>query len=136
MTSTKIKATAEQLVLNLFRGKEELKSVKNALKAYKITSEELEDLKKQRKEFTAMINEEKGRIDVEFQKDPAYNKLREEKLDAEEKIAVAKQEIKTLMKDPTRQKEFVEMSLEIDGNPIKLQTQLSLKLYFNGQEEK
>lgn len=136
MTDTKVQATAQQLVLGLFRAKEDLKQVKNALKAYKITSEDLEDLKEQRKKLTQMINEEKDRIEAEFLKDDAYKKLREEQLDAKERIQVAKLEIKGLLKDPTKQKEFLEMEVDVDGVPMKIQTQLSLKLYFNGKEEK
>lgn len=51
---TQITTKAQQLVLNLVEGKEELRDVKNALKAYKVTSEKLEQLKSERKKSTVL----------------------------------------------------------------------------------
>lgn len=127
---------AKALVHKLFEAKDGLKEVKNALKAYKVTSEPLEELKQARKELTQQINDEKDRIEAEFQKDGTYMKLREQKLDAEEKIAVAKQDLRLAMMDETLEKQFVEMKLEVNGVPMKLQTQVKVNLYFNGKEEK
>ncbi|MDF2379346.1 MAG: hypothetical protein P1V18_03950 [Candidatus Gracilibacteria bacterium] len=127
---------AKALVHKIFDAKDNMKDVKNALKAYKITSEPLEELKAARKELTQQINDEKDRIEGEFQKDDTYMKLREQKLDAEEKIAVAKQELRIAMMDETLEKQFVEMKLEVNGVPMKLQTQVKVDLYFNGKVEK
>lgn len=127
---------AKALVQKLFNAKDNLKDVKNALKAYKVTSEKLEELAKARKEFTDQINEEKERIEAQFQKDKTYIELREKKLDAEEKIAVAKQDLRVAMLDETIKKQFVEMEVDVNGVPMKLQTQVKVNLYFNGREEK
>lgn len=127
---------AQASVERLIRAKENLKDIKNALKAYKITSESLEELKKARKEMTQQINDEKDRIEAEFQKDETYNKLREDILDAEEKIAVAKQDLRVMLREQAMQNEFVEMQFEINGIPFKLQSQAKVALYFNGKEEK
>lgn len=128
----KAQASVERLV----RAKEKLKDIKNALKAYKVTSEPLEDLKRTRKELTQQINDEKDRIEAEFQKDQTYNKLREDVLDAEEKIAVAKQDLRVMLREQAMQNEFVELQFEINGIPFKLQSQAKVALYFNGKEEK
>jgi len=68
-TVARLELKAQALVERMFRAKDDLKDVKNALKAYKVTSEKLEELKKARKEFTQQINEEKDRIEAECQKD-------------------------------------------------------------------
>ena len=131
-----IKEQAHNIVERMFRSKDDLKDIKNALKAYKITSEKLEELKKARKEFTQQINEEKDRIEAEFQKDKTYNELREKVLDAEEKIAVTKQDLRVLLKEEALKKDFVEMQFEVNGIPFKLQSQAKVAIYFNGKEEK
>jgi len=129
-----VEAKAQQLVLDMFEAKEDIKDVKNALKAYKIASPEMESLKAKRKELNQMIAEEKERIERGF--DPTYNELREQLLVAQEKHAIAKQAIKVALMDPARDKDFVEMDFRVKGMPVKIQAQLSLKLFSNGKEEK
>lgn len=131
-----VRDQAQNMVERMFRAKDELKDIKNALKAYKVTSEKMEELKKARKEFTQQINEEKDRIEAEFQQDKTYNELREKVLDAEEKIAVAKQDLRVILRDEAMKKDFVEMQFEVNGIPFKLQSQAKVAIYFNGKEEK
>lgn len=128
-----IQSQAEQLVLNLFGEKFQLKEVKNALKAYKITSEKMEVLKQTRKELNNQIKEEKEKIESEF--DETYNQLREQKLEAEEKIAIAKQDIKTLLKQSAKDNEHVELSVDVHGDIVKIQAQMSMELFLNGKKE-
>lgn len=132
----RFQAKAQALIERMFRAKDEMKEFKNALKAYKVTSEKMEELKKARKEFTDQINDEKERIEAGFQKDKTYNEIREKVLDAEEKIAVAKQDLRVLLKEKAMENEFFEMEFEVDGVPFKLQSQAKVALYFNGKEEK
>jgi len=132
----RFEAKAQALLERMFRAKDELKETKNALKAYKVTSEKMEELKKARKEFTDQINDEKARIEGEFQKDKTYNELREKVLDAEEKIAVSKQDLRVLLKQKAMENEFFEMQFDVNGIPFKLQSQAKVALYFNGKEEK
>jgi hypothetical protein len=131
-----IREQAQMHVERMFRSKDELKEIKNALKAYKVTSEKMEELKKARKEFTQQINEEKDRVEAEFQKDNAYNKLREQVLDAEEKIAVSKQDLRVILREEAMKNEFFELKFEVNGIPFKLQSQAKVAIYFNGKEEK
>lgn len=135
-TEARLEVKAQALVERLFHAKDDLKDVKNALKAYKVTSEKLEELKKARKEYSQQIAEEKVRIEAEFQKDKTYNELREKVLDCEEKIAVAKQDLRVALRDKAMKNEFVEIAIEVDGQPVKLQSQVKVALYFNGKEEK
>lgn len=132
----RFEAKAQAMVERMFRAKDDLKELKNALKAYKITSEKLEELKKARKEFTDQINDEKDAIEAGFQKDKTYNELREKVLDCEEKIAVSKQDLRVLLKEKAKETEFFEMEFEVNGIPFKLQSQAKVALYFNGKEEK
>lgn len=132
----KLEMKAQAMLERLFSAKENLKDVRDTLKAYKVTSDKFEDLKKTRKELTEQINDEKIRIEEQFQKDKTYNELREKVLDCEEKIAVAKQDLKNLLKEQALKGEIVELQLEVNGQPFKLQTQAKVALYFNGKEEK
>jgi len=132
----RFEAKAQALLERMFRAKDDMKEFKNALKAYKVTSEKMEELKKARKEFTDQINDEKERIEAEFQKDKTYNELREKVLDCEEKIAVSKQDLRILLKEKAMENEFFEMQFDINGIPFKLQSQAKVALYFNGKEEK
>lgn len=127
---------AQALVERLLRSREEVKELKNALKAYKVTSEKLDTLKKARKKYTEEINDEKALIEGRFQKDKTYNELREKVLDHEEKIAVSKQDLRILLREQALKNEFVELTLEVDGQPLKLQSQAKVALYLNGKEEK
>ena len=131
-----VEMKAQALVERLFHAKDDIKDIKNALKAYKITSEKMEELKKARKEFTDQINEEKDRVEAGFQKDKTYNELREKLLDAEEKVAIAKQDLRVALKDQALKNDFMEMEFEVNGVLFKLQTQAKVALYFNGKEEK
>jgi len=132
----RFEAKAQALVERMFHAKDEVKELKNALKAYKVTSEKMEELKKARKEFTDQINDEKDKIEAGFQKDKTYNELREKVLDHEEKIAVAKQDLRVLLKEKAKDNEFFEMEFDVNGVPFKLQSQAKVALYFNGKEEK
>jgi hypothetical protein len=132
----RFEAKAQAMVERMFRAKDDLKELKNALKAYKVTSEKLEELKKARKEFTDQINDEKDVIEAGFQKDKTYNEIREKVLDAEEKIAISKQDLRVLLKEKAKETEFFEMEFEVNGIPFKLQSQAKVALYFNGKEEK
>lgn len=131
-----VREQAQMHVERMFRAKDELKDIKNALKAYKVTSEKMEELKKARKEFTQQINEEKDRVEAEFQKDKTYNELREKVLDQEEKIAVSKQDLRVILRDEAMKNEFFELQFEVNGIPFKLQSQAKVAIYFNGKEEK
>jgi primase-polymerase (primpol)-like protein len=131
-----VREQAQMHVERMFRAKDELKEIKNALKAYKVTSEKMEELKKARKEFTQQINEEKDRVEAEFQKDKTYNELREKVLDQEEKIAVSKQDLRVILRDEAMKNEFFELQFEVNGIPFKLQSQAKVAIYFNGKEEK
>ena len=82
------------------------------------------------------MNEERDRIEAEFQKDKTYNELREKVLDGEEKVAVAKQDLRVVLREKALKNEFVEMEFEVNGVPFKLQTQAKVAIYFNGKEEK
>ncbi|MDP2691994.1 MAG: hypothetical protein Q8O95_06365 [bacterium] len=136
LSEAQLELKAQVLVEKFFRAKDELKDIKNALKAYKVSSEKMEELKKARKEFTQQITDEKDRIEAEFQKDKIYNELREKVLDQEEKIAVAKQDLRIILKEKAMENEFVEIKFEVNGQPFKLQTQAKVAIYFNGKEEK
>jgi hypothetical protein len=128
----KVKAAVEKL----YRAKDDLRDVKNALKAWKVTSERLEELRKVKKEIGDEFKEEKERIEAEHAQDGDYNKLREEKLDKEEQIALAKQDLRKTLEKETVEKGMAEIEVEVDGHPVKLQTQVKVELYFNGVEEK
>jgi hypothetical protein len=132
----RFEAKAQGLLERMFRSKDDLKEYKNALKAYKVTSEKMEELKKARKEFTDQINDEKTRIEGEFQKDKTYNEIREKILDCDEKIALSKQDLRVLLKEKAMENEFFEMQFDVNGIPFKLQSQAKVALYFNGKEEK
>jgi|CXWL01.1.fsa_nt_gi hypothetical protein len=132
----RFEAKAQALVERMFRAKDDMKELKNALKAYKVTSEKMEELKKARKEFTEQINDEKDRIESGFQKDKTYNEIREKVLDCEEKVAVSKQDLRVLLKEKAKDHEFFEIEFDVNGVPFKLQSQAKVALYFNGKEEK
>lgn len=135
-TDLKVKMQAQAIVERLFRSKEDLKAIKDALRDYKISSEKLEELKKSRKVFSQQINDEKMKIEEKMNKDKAYIEFREKVLDHEEKIAVAKQDLRVLLRAEALAKGMVEMEFDVNGQPVKLQSQAKVALYFNGKEEK
>lgn len=129
------RAKAQQIALKLFDDKERLKATKKALKAYTPKSEALDALKKKKKEIMAMIKEEQERILLEHDKDPAYIKLREDKLDAEEGIRNAKDDLKSVLLGDVKQNGHVGFDVDIKGQKLKIQAQMSLNLFFNGAPE-
>jgi hypothetical protein len=135
-SSAKSGLKAELIVEKLLRAKDQLKEVKNGLRAYRATNQKIEELNVAKKELTAQINEEKELIESEFAKDPTYNKLREEKLDAEEKIAVSKQDLKLAMLQKVDANGIAELEVQYEGAPLKVQSQVTVQLFVNGKEEK
>jgi len=125
----------QQFALQLFDAKDELRDVKNTLKLYKLESEKLSKLKEYKKKLNAEWKEEKLRLETEFQEDPAYNKLREKQLDAKEKVAISKQYLKTLLIGEAKQNDNVSLEVYVHGKQIKIQAQLTLKLFANGVPE-
>jgi ABC-type uncharacterized transport system fused permease/ATPase subunit len=130
------KMKVQSAVEKLYRAKDDLRDVKNALKAWKVTSERLEELRKVKKEIGDEFKEEKERIEREHAQDADYNTLREEKLDKEEQIALSKRDLRVALEKETIEKGMAEIEVEVDGHPVKLQTQVKVELYFNGVEEK
>ena len=130
-----MRAKVEQLALNLFEAKKKRKEVNKELKAYKITSEKLEELKKARRQYNEQIKEEKERIEGEFQKDETYNGLREEKESSEETIANSKLELKILLTGEAKNSGSVKYEVDVHGQKLQIYAQLSLDLFLDGKQE-
>ena len=134
-TPLAMRAKVEQLALDIFEAKRKRKEVNRELKAYKITSEKLEELKKARKQYNDQIKEEKERIEEEFKKDETYNELREEKESSEETIANSKLELKILLTGEAKNSGSVKYEVDVHGQKLQIYAQLSLGLFLDGKQE-
>ncbi len=115
--------------------REELRDIKKDMKAEeKIDSPEYHDLEKAFKDLRQQVKDFKEQWMNELKSDESYNKLREIRLTKEEDIAEAMNKLFVLIaKLPQKP---VDMNMDGDNGPIRVQIMPEMRLYLNGREEK
>jgi len=115
--------------------KEELRDIKKDLKEEeKIDSPEYHDLEKAYKDLKRQVKDFKDEWMKEMQSDENYNKLRELKIGKEENIAEATEKLFTIINQLPQK--AVDLNLDSDQGPIRIQIMPEMRLYLNGREEK
>jgi CRISPR/Cas system CSM-associated protein Csm4 (group 5 of RAMP superfamily) len=115
--------------------KEELRDIKKDLKEEeKIDSPEYLDLEKAFKDLKRQVKDFKDEWMREMQSDDNYNKLREMKLNKEEEIAEANVKLFDIINKLPQKP--VDMNLDSDQGPIRIQIMPEMRLYLNGREER
>ncbi len=115
--------------------KEELRDIKKDIKAEeKIDSPEYIDLEKALKDLKKQVKEFKDQWLLELQSEQDYNNLRELKVKKEEELADANTKLfEQISKLPQKP---LDMNLDTDNGPIRVQIMPEMRLYLNGREEK
>jgi hypothetical protein len=115
--------------------KEELRDVKKDMKEEeKIDNPEYIELEKAFKDLKRQVKDFKDEWTRELQTDETYNKLRELRINKEEEIAESNAKLFELIaKLPQKP---VEMNLETENGPVRIQIMPEMRLYLNGREEK
>lgn len=115
--------------------KEELRQIKKDLKyEEKIDSQEYLDLEKAYKDLRKQMKDFKDQWERELLEEPTYQKLRELKVKKEEDIADESAKLFTaIAKLPQK---AVDLNLDTENGPVKIQIQPEMRLYLNGREEK
>ncbi|MGL5830569.1 MAG: hypothetical protein ACRCZE_00280 [Candidatus Altimarinota bacterium] len=115
--------------------KEELKQIKKDLKfEEKIDSQEFLDLEKAYKDLRKQMKDFKDQWERELLEEPTYQKLRELKVKKEEDIADESAKLfASIAKLPQK---YVDLNLDTENGPVKIQIQPEMRLYLNGREEK
>lgn len=114
--------------------REELRDIKKDLREEeKIDSPEYLDLEKAFKDLKRQVKDFKDEWMREMQTDEHYNKLREMKLSKEENIGESTAKLfEMINKLPQK---ALDMSLDSDQGPIRIQIMPEMRLYLNGREE-
>jgi ribosomal protein S21 len=122
-------------IQNVRKLKEELRQIKKDLREEeKIDSPEYIDLEKALKDLKKQVKDYKDQWMLEMQSDEDYNKLRELRIGKEEEIAEQNAKLFELVaKLPQKP---VEMNMDGENGPIRIQIMPEMKLYLNGREEK
>ena len=114
--------------------KEELRDIKKDLKQEeKIDSPEYLDLEKAFKDLKKQVKDFKDEWMKEMQTDENYNKLREMKIGKEEYIAEATGKLFDLINKLPQKP--IDMNLDSEQGPIRIQIMPEMRLYLNGREE-
>ncbi len=115
--------------------REELREIKKDIKEEeKIDSPEYQDLEKALKDLKKQVKDFKDKWMLEMQSDENYNKLREIKIKKDEEIAEANEKLFELIsKLPPKP---IEMKMDTEEGPVRIQIMPEMKLYLNGREEK
>lgn len=115
--------------------KEELRDIKKDIKAEeKIDSPEYIDLEKALKDLKKQVKDFKDQWLLELQSEQDYNNLRELKVKKEEELADANTKLfEQISKLPQKP---LDMNLETENGPIRVQIMPEMRLYLNGREEK
>lgn len=120
---------------NLKKLREELRDIRKDIKEEeKIDSPEYQDLEKALKDLKKQVKEFKDQWMLEMQSDENYNKLREIKIKKDEEIAEATEKLFELINKLPQKP--VEMKMDTEEGPIRIQIMPEMKLYLNGREEK
>lgn len=124
-----------QALLEIKKQREELRDIKKDMKAdEKIDSPEYHDLEKAFKDLRQQVKDFKEQWMNELKADESYNKLREIRLTKEEEIAESMNKLFVLIaKLPQKP---VDMNMDGDNGPIRVQIMPEMRLYLNGREEK
>lgn len=122
-------------IQNIRKLKEELRQLKkDQREEEKIDSPEYLDLEKALKDLKKQVKDYRDQWMLEMQSDENYNKLREMRIGKEEEIAEANAKLfELLAKLPQKP---VEMNMDDENGPIRIQILPEMKLYLNGKEEK
>jgi ribosomal protein S21 len=120
---------------NIKKLREEMRDIKKDLKEEeKIDSPEYQDLEKALKDLKKQVKGFKDQWMLEMQTDENYNKLREIKIKKDEEIAEANAELFELIgKLPAKP---VEMKMDTEEGPVRIQIMPEMKIYLNGKEER
>jgi CRISPR/Cas system CSM-associated protein Csm4 (group 5 of RAMP superfamily) len=124
-----------QALLQMKKLREELRDIKKDMKAdEKIDSPEYHDLEKAFKDLRQQVKDFKDQWMNELKGDESYNKLREMRLAKEEEIAESNNDLFVLIaKLPQKP---VDINMDGDNGPIRIQIMPEMRLYLNGREER
>lgn len=115
--------------------KEELRDIKKDMKLEeKIDSPEYTDLERAFKDLRQQVKDFKDQWMNELKTDESYNKLREIRLAKEEEVAEATNDLFVLISKLPQK--AVDMNMDGDNGPIRVQIMPEMRLYLNGREEK
>ena len=115
--------------------RQDLKDVKSDLKQEeKIDDEQYLQMKKAYKEMREQIKDFENEERAGLADDDHYNKLREMKIEKEEEIANAREELfKNISKLPSK---AFEMSVDTEEGNVRMQVVPDMRVFLNGKEEK
>ncbi len=131
MIDDKIKLALQEIK----KVKEELRDIRKDIKEEeKIDSPEYQDLDKALKDLKKQVKDFKDQWMLEMQSDEHYNKLREMKLQREEDLAEANAKLFKIIAELPQKP--VDLNMETDQGPIRIQIMPEMRLYLNGREEK
>ncbi len=115
--------------------REELRDIRKDIREEeKIDSPEYIDLEKAFKDLKKQVKEFKDEWMREMQTDEHYNKLREMKIAKEEEISEANEKLFKLISQLPQKP--VDMNMETEQGPIRVQIMPEMRLYLNGREER
>jgi ribosomal protein S21 len=125
----------QQALQEIKKFREELRDIKKDIKEEeKIDSPEYQDLDKALKDLKKQVKDFKDQWMLEMQSDENYNKLREIKIKKDEEIADANARLFELIaKLPQKP---VDMNMDTEEGPVRIQIMPEMKLYLNGREER
>lgn len=126
----------EKLLEQILQLKSKLEDTKAILKHYKVKSDKLTDLMKVKKELAEQIAEEKDRIESEYYEDKDYEVAKNDELTYKNQIKEMTAELKQLMSEVDVNQKVSTYDYNIRGEKLKMQVERTVKVYFNGKEEK
>lgn len=126
----------EKMLVELMEIKTKYAATKDILKAYKIHSDQLTDLKRKKKELNDMIQEEKDRIEDEYLADATYEQAHNEELTLKNQIKEKNAHLRQTMAEVDRDQNLSTYQYNIKGEPLKVQVQRTVKVFINGKEER
>ena len=124
-------------IREIAKWKSRLKDMKKEIsKQKKVDTEEYLELKKALKDLRDQVKTIEKDWENELMNDENsfYNKLRREKIEAEEKIAIANERFFKLVAELPA-KPF-NLKVETESGPVMVQAQPEMTVYFNGKAEK
>lgn len=126
----------EKILEEILKKKGKLEDAKAILKHYKLKSPKLDDLMRAKKDLAEQIAEEKDRIESEYYEDKDYETAKNDELTHKNEIKEKTAELKQVMAQVDKDQIVSTYDYNIQGEQLKMQVERTVKVYFNGKEEK
>lgn len=126
----------EKLLIEFLKLNKQQDDNRALLKSYKIKSDRLTQLTAAKRDLQAQIEEEKNRIEGELLEDNDYAEAKKTEKEMKIEISEKKSEIRIVLDEVNQNRMNAEYDYMLEGSPLKMQMERTVRFFLNGKEQK